>query len=484
VTYHSDIAPAAGARLRVFRFLSCSVAGLGVLVLLGWAYRIALLKSVLPGYVAMNPVTAANFVILAAGLLGSRSHPGRARAAGLFVAAVAALKLAELALDSSFTVDQVLFAAELGALPGAPPNRMAPNTAVGQLLLGLSIALLGTRLRKVYVSEVFALLAGLQGLFALVGYGYGVRTFYRIGFFIPMAAHTATALFLTTWAVLLARADHGLAALLFRASPAGAMTRRLLPTALFLPPVVGWLRLYGERGGLYTTEVGVALFAVTLSLVFLTLIFVTASALERMDALRLHAQQLLEEVASRLSASNEELERLATTDGLTGVLNRRAWLARSEIEAASAIRYNKPLGVLMVDADHFKSINDSHGHDTGDRALSAMAACLSTVLSAADLVGRYGGEAFCVPLSHTDMEGAFVVAERCCAAVRQLEVYGAGGLRVQLRCSIGVAELTSELRGIQQLLKAADGALFVAKRKRNCVRRAVVEFAADLGSER
>lgn len=482
VTYHSEVVPEPPTRRRVFRVLSFSVAGLGLLVLLGWVLRIPLLKSVLPGYVAMNPVTATNFVMLAAGLLLLRSHPSVAHAAGVLVAAVAALKLAELTLGWPPAVDQVLFATELTESRGAPANFMAPNTAASQLLLGLAIALMGVRVRNVPVSEVLALLAGLQGFFALVGYGYGVRGFYRLGLFVPMAVHTATALFLSTWAVLLARADHKLAALLFRASPAGAMTRRLMPTALFLPPLLGWLRLWGERRGLYTTEVGVALFAVTLTLVLLALLFITAGALEGMDAQRVRAQQLLEEVALRLTASNEELERLATTDSLTGVLNRRAWLARSEVEAGNAVRYDTPLAVLMVDADHFKSINDCHGHDAGDRALIAMAACLTAETRAGDIVGRYGGEEFCVLLSHTSVAEAVVVAERCCAAVRQLEVLSAGGRRVQLRCSIGVAELTPELRGIHQLLKAADEALFVAKRQRNCVRRAAASDVSELGA--
>ncbi|MDB4990022.1 MAG: putative response regulator [Myxococcaceae bacterium] len=446
---------------------------LGLLVLLGWALRVSTLKSVLPGYTAMNPLTAVCFVSLSGGLLVASERPGVTRAAGLVVAVMALLKLAELLFGLPIAVDQLLFHRELQGLSGQPPNRLAPNTACCLLLLGLSLGSLGrARIGKFALSELLAFLAGLPGFFALVGYGYGVHTFYRVGPFIPTAIHTAAALFLSTWAVLLVRADHGVAALLFRDSLAGAMTRRLLPAALFLPAMIGWLRLWGERLGLYPSEVGVALFAVTLTLLLLLIVFTTAGSLERTDSLRIRAQQQLEEVALRLARSNEELERLATTDSLTGLHNRRAWLERAESELANAARYKTPLSVLMVDADHFKKINDVHGHQIGDLALCAMAQCLSRQLRQGDFLARYGGEEFCVLLPRTAAEAAMVVAQRCCAAMRELEVVGAGGVRVEVRCSVGVAELGGALATMRELLRAADGALYAAKTERNCVRLA------------
>ncbi|MDB4987602.1 MAG: multi-sensor signal transduction histidine kinase [Myxococcaceae bacterium] len=467
-------------RMHVSHALALAVGALGLLVLLGWTLRSSTLKSVLPGYTAMNPLTAVCFVSLSAGLLVASERPKVTRVIGLVVAVIASLKLAELFFGLPIGVDQLLFRTELQGHGGQPPNRLAPNTAACLLLLALSLASLGPRVGKFAPSELLAFLAGLPGFFALVGYGYGVHTFYRVGPFIPMAIHTAGALFVSTWAVLLVRADHGVAALLFRDSLAGAMTRRLLPAALFLPPMIGWLRLWGERLGLYPSEVGVALFAVTLTLLLLLIVFTTAGSLERTDALRIRAQQQLEEVALRLARSNEELERLATTDSLTGLHNRRAWLERAESELANATRYKTPLSVLMVDADHFKRINDVHGHQIGDLALCAMAQCLSRQLRQGDFLARYGGEEFCILLPRTGAEAAMVVAQRCCAAMRELEVLGSSGVRVEVRCSVGVAELGSALRTTRELLRAADAALYAAKTERNCVRRASPTQAASL----
>ena len=101
-----------------------------------------------------------------------------------------------------------------------------------------------------------------------------------------------------------------------------------------------------------------------------------------------------------------ELERLATVDGLTGVLNRRAWMTRAATEMAVSVRYAHPVAVLMIDLDHFKQVNDSHGHDAGDRALAFIARALQAAVRPGDLVGRYGGEEFCVLMSHGDAAAA------------------------------------------------------------------------------
>ena len=106
-----------------------------------------------------------------------------------------------------------------------------------------------------------------------------------------------------------------------------------------------------------------------------------------------------------LMAYREEAERQlreqAITDGLTGLLNRRAWTERAEALLADARRYQQPLGLMMIDIDHFKRVNDDHGHARGDQALQLVARMLREQLRSGDLAGRYGGEEFCVLLTHT-----------------------------------------------------------------------------------
>ncbi len=111
-------------------------------------------------------------------------------------------------------------------------------------------------------------------------------------------------------------------------------------------------------------------------------------------------------LAGILLAHREEsaraLERLATLDDLTGTLNRRAWLLQANTEMQISERYAHPLAVLMIDLDHFKQINDSRGHEAGDRALQFVAKALKAAVRPGDLVGRYGGEEFCILMNHAD----------------------------------------------------------------------------------
>ena len=117
---------------------------------------------------------------------------------------------------------------------------------------------------------------------------------------------------------------------------------------------------------------------------------------------------------------NRELERLATLDPLTECLNRRAFFERFEAEWKSALRYVHDLSVIMVDVDHFKSINDKYGHATGDEVLRQVGNCLRATARESDLICRYGGEEFAVLMPHTDMAQADVGAERIRAAIEEL----------------------------------------------------------------
>ena len=153
------------------------------------------------------------------------------------------------------------------------------------------------------------------------------------------------------------------------------------------------------------------------------------------------------------------LEKLAQTDQLTGVANRRSFELTLEREMAQARRHNYPLALLYLDIDHFKSINDAYGHHAGDEVLVRFVGIMKQRLRASDLLARWGGEEFIVMLSYTDRENAVKIAEELRIAVEQ-EPFTVG----TLTCSFGVASLKSG-DTLDTLVNRADKALYAAKEK-------------------
>lgn len=160
----------------------------------------------------------------------------------------------------------------------------------------------------------------------------------------------------------------------------------------------------------------------------------------------------------------ESLHRLATVDTLTGLANRARFLEQGEAELNRGHRLNRGAGALMLDIDHFKRINDTHGHAAGDAALKVVSAIISRELRAIDICGRLGGEEFAVILPETDGVGAMQAAERLRRAVASEPVRVEDGLTLSLTVSIGVTILDRSDRNIDHLLARADGALYEAKR--------------------
>jgi diguanylate cyclase (GGDEF)-like protein len=155
---------------------------------------------------------------------------------------------------------------------------------------------------------------------------------------------------------------------------------------------------------------------------------------------------------------------LARTDELTGLPNRRAFLERGTSALELARRHKRPLALIMFDIDHFKRINDTHGHGAGDAALRAVTSVLSRIARASDTPGRLGGEEFGLLLPETRLDDAVTVAERLRRDVGALTV-PFDGTAIRITCSFGVAGLQDDLPGLDALLQSADEALYRAKRE-------------------
>jgi len=183
---------------------------------------------------------------------------------------------------------------------------------------------------------------------------------------------------------------------------------------------------------------------------------------------RMHAE--LAEKEKRLREANAVLEQLSTTDPLTGLKNRRSLLERLEAELRRSERSGHRVGLLSVDLDRFKSVNDTHGHETGDAALVAAAEAMLQDRRATDVVARFGGEEFVVLLVDADPNGLLATAERVRAAVAGARVAAPAGPPLRITASIGGA-LHVPGEDLRTLLARADAALYAAKdRGRNrCV---------------
>jgi diguanylate cyclase (GGDEF)-like protein len=159
----------------------------------------------------------------------------------------------------------------------------------------------------------------------------------------------------------------------------------------------------------------------------------------------------------------DETERLATTDGLTGLLNHRTFQARLDEHLASAERYGKRLSVVLCDIDHFKAVNDGHGHPAGDEVLRGVARALLKEARQTDLVARYGGEEFALVMPETDEAGAVATAERIREKVGQLAFETTQG-RLRVTLSLGVATFPDDGDRKATLVERADACLYHAKR--------------------
>jgi diguanylate cyclase (GGDEF)-like protein len=205
-------------------------------------------------------------------------------------------------------------------------------------------------------------------------------------------------------------------------------------------PGMGWFRVteFKTRGG------GVASFAIDIN-----------------ENKRREAE--LEQEIARRKELEEQLRLQALTDSLTQLPNRGAFLARGEIDFRLAKRYGDDLSVVMLDADLFKQVNDTYGHQVGDSVLVAIARAAESAMRNFDMVGRLGGEEFAIILVRTGIQDALACAERVRAGIEAL-VFDTPSGRLQITASFGVAECGPDDRNFSELLNRADAALYGAKR--------------------
>jgi diguanylate cyclase (GGDEF) domain len=165
----------------------------------------------------------------------------------------------------------------------------------------------------------------------------------------------------------------------------------------------------------------------------------------------------------QLQAANAQLQHLSSTDRLTGLYNRGHWEESLKVAYARHQRYGNATSLVMLDIDHFKRVNDTYGHQAGDKVIEEVSRLIREHVRETDVAGRYGGEEFGVVLSDTDKTGARVFAERLREAVEGLEVLH-NHQSIRFTISLGVADLSQPSPNYADLIAWADQALFASKK--------------------
>jgi diguanylate cyclase (GGDEF)-like protein len=182
---------------------------------------------------------------------------------------------------------------------------------------------------------------------------------------------------------------------------------------------------------------------------------------ELVARLRLHLK--IKRLESELRDKNQMLAKESMTDAVTGLRSRRYVSEVLAIEVLRARRYRLPLAVMMADLDHFKRVNDRFGHPVGDTVLRRVSDLLRGLLRATDVAGRFGGEEFLVILPQTDRDGARTLAERWRQSLELASLEAPDGKRIRTTVSVGVAEFSAQMERPDDLVRAADEALYSAK---------------------
>jgi diguanylate cyclase (GGDEF)-like protein len=317
---------------------------------------------------------------------------------------------------------------------------MAPNSAINFLLIGLALATIDRGFRRIWPAQFLTVVAAMSSLLALMGYAYGVKSFYGIGSYIPMALHTAATFLITSIAVLCARPSRGIMAVFSSATSGGVMVRRLIPAVLLVPAALGWLRVTHLHQRIVDPDFELWLLIIGIMSVFIVLAGWIGRLLHRSDLERVETERVL--------------SYQATHDPLTQLPNRRMFLERLEAELAK----KEPIAVLFFDLDQFKIINDSLGHVVGDELLSAAGKRIGEILGGHDVIARLSGDEFVALLM--DPNRAVPIADAA------LHTFGTpfklGPHEVFTTVSIGIATSRPDDSAVN-LIRHADLAMYQAK---------------------
>lgn len=303
--------------LRLSRRASIAVIIIAGLVLVGWLLHVPVLKSVAPGLIAMNPLTASLFLIAGFALIRAgqryRKRPDiLVMICGVLIIVGGATKVADCVFHFDRSVDEMMFQQQVNSPGPYGSSEIAMNTALGFICCGAGLLLLDLQTKRgTRPAQAFIVIVGLLALLALIGYGYRVLPLYSFGSRLPMALNTAICFELFAVAALAVRPSRGIMMVVTSDTTGGAMARRLMPAAILIPLILGALLFSSEKHGFFAVESGISLFAFANIVLFTAVIWWNAKLLFWAEEERLKAMEKLKRTTIDLERSNTELQQFA-----------------------------------------------------------------------------------------------------------------------------------------------------------------------------
>jgi diguanylate cyclase (GGDEF)-like protein len=408
----------------------------------GWIFDLPALTRFFTHLTSMKANAALSFILLAEALhlAVTRRHTSIQALLASGAVLLGCLTLFEYITGQQLGIDQLVFHDPVAS---AHPGRMSPITAVNFMLLGIALLPFGRRGAEV-VKEILSLAAVTTSMFAVVGYLYGIPALYGAisSGWIPIAPHTAGSFMLLALGFLFVHREGGLVRIFYGQSIAAMVARFLVPVAVIVPIFLGAVFMH-ERMSNGHLPLAMAFSVISNVVLLVALIWYFCFMIEHTEEER------------------EILRRQAETDRLTGIYNRRYFETSLEHEVERTRRYQTPLSLIMFDIDWFKKLNDRYGHMAGDRALMRVARACERNLRSADIFCRYGGEEFVIIAPETTGGAALQLARRIREAIAATRL---DGLNDPVTVSLGVAEWDQTFATKEDLVAAADRALYRAKR--------------------
>ena len=295
---------------RISRAAGVFVILVSCFVILGWIFDIQFLKSVYPTFVSMKANTAVAFLLAGIALFlfsGEQNNESEKLAASLFsliVILIGGLTFCEFVFGIDFKIDQLLFKEAAGKIGTSQPGRMAPNTALTFIVIGISLILLNAKsIRAFYLSLFFNATALLISWAAFLGYFYEIEEGYGIASYTKMALHTSLTFIVLSVGVIFLKSDQGLTAVIMGKDKSSISMRRLLLAAIFLPALFGWLRWRGESEGIYSTSLGMIIMVIGTTLIMSITILWIASNLNRFEIERAKTEVQLKKLSLAVEQS-------------------------------------------------------------------------------------------------------------------------------------------------------------------------------------